>query len=108
MPVFAAGGVMSGLGVAVNVLDNRRMVRKNINEINQMGVQFEDIRVRILGTADTTAELHAYHLHDRKRDEAWREQELAKQEAWMKRPFYRQILMPPSPDYSKITKGGCE
>ena len=108
VPVLAVGGLISGAGVAVNVWDNRRMIRKNINEINQLAVGFEDIRVRILGTTNVTKELQAYHLHDRKKDEAWREQELAKQEAWLRQPIYRQILVPPSPDYSKIAKGGCE
>jgi len=70
---IAVSGILVGLGVAGNVWHGRYTARNNIKRISQA-------KSIVPGW-----------------DEAIKAHELSKQEEWLKRPFYRQLMMPPKP-----------
>jgi hypothetical protein len=88
---------LPGLGVThLLAWQGRNQVRDQIMRLDDMKRRYDrttEDDMRIGGPSK--------FLEERKKeDDAWYEREISIQKAWLARPFWRQVWMPPFPDYA--------
>jgi hypothetical protein len=96
---FLFAGAVGVIGFATAwglAAQGRAMAWDHVLRLRQMKMQndqnYELIR-KVHGNA-------SFAVQRRKDGDAWFEREVAIQEAWLKRPFYRQLGLVPFPDYA--------
>jgi len=92
---------------------NRKTASENISEITGM-ITFIETKRKTQQTklyqkfghdndySDMNKILQNYYQESREIESAWHVKEITKQNNYIQQPFYKQILMPPSPNYDEL------
>lgn len=92
-------GLLTGGTWAVR--DGRRNARQFIVDLNEMqrGYEEENLRRRIGSKTSAQKTVADNRIAE---DRAWHAREVALQEEYLARPFYKQLLGPPFPDFAQV------